>query len=75
MLNFPFQLQNIQHVQHLPDIFSLQKALIHFFQNSHGGEMYSVQQFLDQHGSGMTWTYSDPSKLTSTTPQHPHTLL
>nr|XP_009926083.1 PREDICTED: E3 ubiquitin-protein ligase RNF213-like [Haliaeetus albicilla] len=51
LLELMSKLQNIQHVQHLPDIFSLQKALIHFFQNSHGGEMYSVQQFLDQHGS------------------------
>ena len=73
MLNFPFQLQNIQHVQHLPDIFSLQKALIHFFQNSHGREICSVQQFLDQYElSGTTWTYSNPSKVASATPQHPH---
>ncbi|PKU43384.1 hypothetical protein llap_6310 [Limosa lapponica baueri] len=49
LLELVSQLQNIQHVQHLPDIFSLQKALIHFFQNSHGEELYSVQQFLDQH--------------------------
>ncbi|KAM6211439.1 E3 ubiquitin-protein ligase rnf213-alpha-like [Sarcoramphus papa] len=49
LLELMSKLQNIQHVQHLPDIFSLQKALIHFFQNSHGGEIYSVQQFLDQH--------------------------
>ncbi|XP_014821245.1 PREDICTED: E3 ubiquitin-protein ligase RNF213-like [Calidris pugnax] len=49
LLELVSQLQNIQHVQHLPDIFSLQKALIHFFQNSHGGEIYSIQQFLDQH--------------------------
>lgn len=75
MLNFLFQIKNIQHVQHLPDILSLQKALIHFFQNCHGGEIYSVQQFLDQHElSGMTWTYSDPSKLASTT-QYPYALL
>ncbi|XP_074996114.1 E3 ubiquitin-protein ligase rnf213-alpha-like isoform X2 [Calonectris borealis] len=49
LLELMSKLQNIQHVQHLPDIFSLQKALIHFFQNSHEGEIYSVQQFLDQH--------------------------
>ncbi|XP_009952271.1 PREDICTED: E3 ubiquitin-protein ligase RNF213-like [Leptosomus discolor] len=48
LLELMSKLQNIQHVQHLPDIFSLQKALIHFFQNSHGGEIYSIQQFLDQ---------------------------
>ncbi|XP_074938739.1 E3 ubiquitin-protein ligase rnf213-alpha-like isoform X2 [Phalacrocorax aristotelis] len=49
LLELMSKLQNIQHVQHLPDIFSLQKALIHFFQNSYGRETYSVQQFLDQH--------------------------
>ncbi|KAM6093566.1 E3 ubiquitin-protein ligase rnf213-alpha-like [Chlamydotis macqueenii] len=49
LLELTSKVQNIQHVQHLPDIFSLQKALIHFFQNSHGGEIYSVQQFLEQH--------------------------
>ncbi|KAM9300337.1 E3 ubiquitin-protein ligase rnf213-alpha-like [Morus bassanus] len=49
LLELMSKLQNIQHVQHLPDIFSLQKALIHFFQSSHGWEIYSVQQFLDQH--------------------------
>lgn len=48
MLNFLFQLENIQHVRHLPDIFHLQNALIHFFQNSHKGENYTVRQFLDQ---------------------------
>ncbi|XP_074672203.1 E3 ubiquitin-protein ligase rnf213-alpha-like isoform X1 [Strix aluco] len=48
LLELASKVQNIQHVQHLPDIFSLQKALIHFFENSHNGEVYSVQQFLDQ---------------------------
>ncbi|XP_056183966.1 E3 ubiquitin-protein ligase rnf213-alpha-like isoform X3 [Falco biarmicus] len=47
LLELMSKLQNIQYVQHLPDIFSLQKALIHFFQNSHAGETYSVQQFLE----------------------------
>ncbi|XP_065534706.1 E3 ubiquitin-protein ligase RNF213-like isoform X4 [Lathamus discolor] len=49
LLELMSKIKNIQHVQHLPDILSLQKALIHFFQNCHGGEIYSVQQFLDQH--------------------------
>ncbi|KAM6439343.1 E3 ubiquitin-protein ligase rnf213-alpha-like isoform 2-T2 [Rhynochetos jubatus] len=49
LLELMSKIQNIQHVQHLPDIFSLQKALIYFFQNSHEGELYSVQQFLDQY--------------------------
>ncbi|XP_026713188.1 E3 ubiquitin-protein ligase rnf213-alpha-like [Athene cunicularia] len=48
LLELASKVQNIQHVQHLPDIFSLQKALIHFFENSHNGKRYSVQQFLDQ---------------------------
>ncbi|XP_065501150.1 E3 ubiquitin-protein ligase rnf213-alpha-like [Caloenas nicobarica] len=48
LLEIMSKIQNIQHVQYLPDIFSLQKALIHFFQNNHKGELYSVQQFLDQ---------------------------
>lgn len=46
--NFLFQLENIRHVRHLPDIFRLQNALIHFFQNIHKGENYTVRQFLDQ---------------------------
>ncbi|KAM4682179.1 E3 ubiquitin-protein ligase rnf213-alpha-like isoform 3-T3 [Amazona ochrocephala] len=49
LLELMSKIKNIQHVQYLPDILSLQKALIHFFQNCHGGEIYSVQQFLDQH--------------------------
>ncbi|XP_062496366.1 E3 ubiquitin-protein ligase RNF213-like isoform X4 [Pezoporus occidentalis] len=48
LLELLSKLENIQHVQHLPDIFRLQNALIHFFQNSHKGEHYTVQQFLDQ---------------------------
>ncbi|XP_009867566.1 PREDICTED: E3 ubiquitin-protein ligase RNF213-like, partial [Apaloderma vittatum] len=49
LLELLSKLENIQHVRHLPDIFRLQNALIHFFQNSHGGD-YTVQQFLDQPG-------------------------
>ncbi|XP_042653147.1 E3 ubiquitin-protein ligase rnf213-alpha-like [Tyto alba] len=48
LLELLSKLENIQHVRHLPDIFRLQNALIHFFQNSHKGEDYTVQQFLDQ---------------------------
>ncbi|XP_032847063.2 E3 ubiquitin-protein ligase rnf213-alpha-like [Tyto alba] len=48
LLELVSKLQNIQHVQHLPEIFSLQKALIHFFQNNHEAGICSVQQFLDQ---------------------------
>ncbi|XP_063997715.1 E3 ubiquitin-protein ligase rnf213-alpha-like [Pogoniulus pusillus] len=48
LLELLSKLENIQHVQRLPDIFRLQKALIHFFQNSHVGEDYTVQQFLSQ---------------------------
>ncbi|KAM6240959.1 E3 ubiquitin-protein ligase rnf213-alpha-like [Porphyrio hochstetteri] len=48
LLELLSKLENIQHVQHLPDILRLQKALIHSFQNSHKGENYTVRQFLDQ---------------------------
>ncbi|XP_075580950.1 E3 ubiquitin-protein ligase rnf213-alpha-like [Pelecanus crispus] len=48
LLELLSKLENIQHVRHLPDIFRLQNALIHFFQNSHKGENYTVRQFLDQ---------------------------
>ncbi|XP_062457519.1 E3 ubiquitin-protein ligase rnf213-alpha-like [Rhea pennata] len=48
LLELLSKLQNIQHIRYLPDIFRMQKALIHFFQNSHKGENYSVQQFLEQ---------------------------
>ncbi|XP_072704248.1 E3 ubiquitin-protein ligase rnf213-alpha-like isoform X2 [Ciconia boyciana] len=48
LLELLSKLENIRHVRHLPDIFRLQNALIHFFQNSHKGENYTVRQFLDQ---------------------------
>ncbi|XP_009320629.1 PREDICTED: E3 ubiquitin-protein ligase RNF213-like [Pygoscelis adeliae] len=48
LLELLSKLENIRHVRHLPDIFHLQNALIHFFQNSHTGENYTVHQFLDQ---------------------------
>ncbi|XP_050770500.1 E3 ubiquitin-protein ligase rnf213-alpha-like [Gymnogyps californianus] len=48
LLELLSKLENIRHVRHLPDIFRLQNALIHFFQNSHKGENYTVQQFLEQ---------------------------
>ncbi|XP_063178349.1 E3 ubiquitin-protein ligase rnf213-alpha-like isoform X3 [Chroicocephalus ridibundus] len=48
LLELLSKLENIQHVRHLPDIFRLQNALIHFFQSSHKGEDYTVRQFLDQ---------------------------
>ncbi|XP_074663829.1 E3 ubiquitin-protein ligase rnf213-alpha-like isoform X2 [Strix aluco] len=48
LLELLSKLENIQHVRYLPDILRLQNALIHFFQNSHKGESYTVRQFLDQ---------------------------
>ncbi|KAM6032782.1 uncharacterized protein LJ206_002137 isoform 3-T3 [Theristicus caerulescens] len=48
LLELLSKLENIQHVRHLPDIFRLQNALIHFFKNIHKGENYTVRQFLDQ---------------------------
>ncbi|KAM9258624.1 E3 ubiquitin-protein ligase rnf213-alpha-like [Morus bassanus] len=48
LLELLSKLKNIQHIRHLPDIFRLQNALIHFFQNSQKGENYTVRQFLDQ---------------------------
>ncbi|XP_026723296.1 E3 ubiquitin-protein ligase RNF213-like [Athene cunicularia] len=48
LLELLSKLENIQHVRYLPDIFRLQNALIHFFQNSYKGENYTVRQFLDQ---------------------------
>ncbi|XP_029861828.2 E3 ubiquitin-protein ligase RNF213-like [Aquila chrysaetos chrysaetos] len=48
LLELLSKLENISHVRHLPDIFRLQNSLIHFFQNSHKGEKYTVRQFLDQ---------------------------
>ncbi|XP_074786497.1 E3 ubiquitin-protein ligase rnf213-alpha-like [Athene noctua] len=48
LLELLSKLENIQHVRYLPDIFRLQTALIHFFQNSYKGENYTVKQFLDQ---------------------------
>ncbi|XP_074936539.1 E3 ubiquitin-protein ligase rnf213-alpha-like, partial [Phalacrocorax aristotelis] len=48
LLELLLKLENIQHIRHLPDIFRLQNALIHFFQNSQKGESYTVRQFLDQ---------------------------
>ncbi|KAM6326807.1 E3 ubiquitin-protein ligase RNF213-like [Alca torda] len=48
LLDVLSKLENIRHVRHLPDIFRLQNALIHFFQSSHKGEDYTVRQFLDQ---------------------------
>ncbi|XP_068024256.1 E3 ubiquitin-protein ligase rnf213-alpha-like [Melanerpes formicivorus] len=48
LLELLSKLENIQHVQHLPDVLRLQNALIHFFQSSHIGEDYTVQQFLQQ---------------------------
>ncbi|XP_035753505.1 E3 ubiquitin-protein ligase rnf213-alpha-like [Egretta garzetta] len=48
LLELLSKLDNIRHVRHLPDIFRLQNALIHFFQNSDKGVNYTVRQFLDQ---------------------------
>ncbi|KAM6364551.1 LOW QUALITY PROTEIN: E3 ubiquitin-protein ligase rnf213-alpha-like [Pluvialis apricaria] len=48
LLELLSKLENIRHVRHLPNIFRLQNALIHFFQNIHKGENYTVRQFLDQ---------------------------
>ncbi|XP_055559911.1 E3 ubiquitin-protein ligase rnf213-alpha-like isoform X6 [Falco cherrug] len=50
LLELLLKLENIQHIRHLPDIFQLQNALIHLFQNSHKAENYTVRQFLDQPG-------------------------
>lgn len=75
-LNFLFQMENIQHVRHLPDIFHLQNALIHFFQNSYEGEEYTVHQFLDQPGlSGAIQNSTVLWMWVSDTLQHPDTLL
>ncbi|KYO41916.1 E3 ubiquitin-protein ligase RNF213 [Alligator mississippiensis] len=58
---FPVLLQilskhhHIQYIQHLPDILSLQHALIHSYQNCdiHEEEQFSVREFLEQsHISG-----------------------
>ncbi|XP_026723316.1 E3 ubiquitin-protein ligase RNF213-like, partial [Athene cunicularia] len=48
LLELLSKIENIQHIRYLPNIFRLQNALIHFFQNSHKGENYTVKQFLDQ---------------------------
>ncbi|KYO18317.1 hypothetical protein Y1Q_0012798 [Alligator mississippiensis] len=46
--------QNIQYIQHLPDVLSLQHTLIHFYQNcNHEEEQFSVREFLEKpHISG-----------------------
>ncbi|XP_014379404.2 E3 ubiquitin-protein ligase RNF213-like [Alligator sinensis] len=46
--------QNIQYMQHLPDVLSLQHTLIHFYQNcNHEEEQFSVREFLEKpHISG-----------------------
>lgn len=76
MLNFLFQMENIQHVRHLPDIFHLQNALIHFFQNSYEGGKYTVCQFLDQSGlSGAIRNSTVPEMWVSDTLQHTDALL
>ncbi|KAG6921939.1 ring finger protein 213 [Chelydra serpentina] len=42
--------QHIRHIQHLPEILTLQCSLIHFFQNGdiHEGERLSVRAFLER---------------------------
>ncbi|KAM7163185.1 E3 ubiquitin-protein ligase rnf213-alpha-like isoform 1-T1 [Macrochelys suwanniensis] len=42
--------QHIRHIQHLPEILTLQRSLIHFFQNGdiHESVRLSVRKFLEQ---------------------------
>ncbi|XP_043373130.1 E3 ubiquitin-protein ligase rnf213-alpha-like isoform X4 [Dermochelys coriacea] len=50
LLELLSKLQHIRHVQHLPEILTLQRSLIHFFQNGniHEGERLSVRKFLER---------------------------